>query len=149
MPVWDYVEETRLPVVVHAGRSPDGVGSGDDLLPLDETARRHPAARIVIAHCGHDHETDAVAILDRHPNVHADLTPVVNRLVQKGGVRKRADAVRDVADRTPRAKEMLLDEMKDRPVMATRAPALHRYSLMAHKPVLRTHTTAATMEEAE
>jgi len=94
VPVWDYVEETRLPVVVHAGRSPDGVGSGDDLLPLDETARRHPAARIVIAHCGHDHETDAVAILDRHPNVHADLTPVVNRLVQVPA----ADAAR-LADR--------------------------------------------------
>jgi predicted TIM-barrel fold metal-dependent hydrolase len=80
--VWDYVETVRLPVVVHAGRNPSGVSDGHDLAPLDELARRHPEARIVIAHCGHDHEQDALRIMDEHPNVHADLTPVVQRLVQ-------------------------------------------------------------------
>ena len=81
-PVWDYVEEIRLPVVVHAGRAPTGVSVADDLAPLDELARRHPEARVIIAHCGHDQEERALRILDAHPHVHADLTPVVNRLVQ-------------------------------------------------------------------
>jgi len=81
-PVWDYVEAVRLPVVVHAGRAVDGVSGHDDLAPLDELARRHPEARVIIAHCGHDHEADALRIVADHPNVHADLTPVVNRLVQ-------------------------------------------------------------------
>jgi predicted TIM-barrel fold metal-dependent hydrolase len=80
--VWDYVEAVRLPVVVHAGRAVDGVSGHDDLAPLDELARRHPEARVIIAHCGHDHEADALRIVAAHPNVHADLTPVVNRLVQ-------------------------------------------------------------------
>ena len=80
--VWHYVEELRLPVVVHAGRAPTGVSAAHDLEPLDELARRHPEARVIIAHCGHDQEERALRILDAHPNVHADLTPVVNRLVQ-------------------------------------------------------------------
>ncbi|UDY35898.1 amidohydrolase family protein [Dermatobacter hominis] len=81
-PVWDYVEEVRLPVVVHAGRAPSGVSDEEDLAPLDELARRHPEARVIIAHCGHDQERHALRIVAEHPNVHADLTPVVNRLVQ-------------------------------------------------------------------
>lgn len=81
-PVWDYVEQVRLPVVVHAGRAVDGVSSHEDLRPLDELARRHPEARVVIAHCGHDHESEAIRIVEAHTNVHADLTPVVNRLVR-------------------------------------------------------------------
>ncbi|MHB1137801.1 MAG: amidohydrolase family protein [Microthrixaceae bacterium] len=81
-PVWHYVEAIRLPVVVHAGRAVDGVSSHGDLRPLDELARRHPEARVVIAHCGHDHESEALRIVAAHPHVHADLTPVVNRLVR-------------------------------------------------------------------
>lgn len=80
--VWEYVEEIRLPVVVHAGRSVDGVSAHEDLRPLDELARRHPEARVVIAHCGHDQEAEALRIVAAHPQVHADLTPVVRRLVQ-------------------------------------------------------------------
>lgn len=61
---------------------------------------------------------------------------VVNRLARKGGYGSRADAVRAVADRSSLAKKFLLEEMAERPVLATRAPALHRYSVMAFKPVL-------------
>ena len=53
----------------------------------------------------------------------------------------KAQAVKLVADHSKQALEMLQEEMKDRPVMATRAPALHRYSLMAFYPVLTNDKT--------
>jgi predicted TIM-barrel fold metal-dependent hydrolase len=79
--VWDLVEQLRLPVVVHAGHGIDGRTQRDELGPVAEVARRHPEARIVLAHCGHRAADDAVALLERHPNLHADLTPVLEDLV--------------------------------------------------------------------
>ena len=80
--VWEYVERIRLPVVLHAGTAVHGLTSLEDLGPVEEVARRHPEARVVIAHCGHDQEDVALGILAAHPHVHADLTPVVHRPVQ-------------------------------------------------------------------
>ena len=79
--VWDYVEAVRLPVVVHAGHGINGLTEVDELEPIDEVAGRHPEARIVIAHCGHEAVDRAVELLEQHPQVHADLTPVVRTLV--------------------------------------------------------------------
>jgi len=80
-PVWSYAEEVSLPVVVHAGHSVLGTTDADELGPVEEVARRHPGARIIIAHCGHEAVEEAVRLLDTYPNVHADLTPVVVRPV--------------------------------------------------------------------
>ena len=80
--VWDYVEAIRLPVVVHAGHGVNGMTEIDELGPIDEVARRHPEARIVIAHCGHRASATALDLLERHPHVHADLTPVVREPVE-------------------------------------------------------------------
>ncbi|MGZ4681007.1 MAG: amidohydrolase family protein [Acidimicrobiales bacterium] len=79
--VWDYVEAVRLPVVVHAGHGVSGLTEADELGPVDEIARRHPEARIVIAHCGHRAVAAALDLVERHPFVHADLTPVLRALV--------------------------------------------------------------------
>jgi DNA-directed RNA polymerase subunit beta' len=38
------------------------------------------------------------------------------------------DALKEVKNRTPRAKKSLEDEMRERPVVYNRAPALHRYA---------------------
>ena len=76
-PVWEYAEAVALPVVVHAGHSVLGTTALDDLGPVEQVARRHPEARIIIAHCGHDAVDDAVRLVTAHPQVHADLTPVV------------------------------------------------------------------------
>jgi predicted TIM-barrel fold metal-dependent hydrolase len=81
-PVWDYVESIRLPVVVHAGHGIDGMTEVDELGPIDEVARRHPEARIVIAHCGHRASAAALDLLEQHDHVHADITPVVRELVE-------------------------------------------------------------------
>lgn len=48
----------------------------------------------------------------------------------------RMKAVKLVADRDPRAKQALLDVMKDHPVMASRAPVLHKFGIMGFEPVL-------------
>ena len=90
--VWDYVEAIRLPVVVHAGHGVNGMTEIDELGPIDEVARRHPEARIVIAHCGHRASATALDLLERHPHVHADLTPVVREPVELPPARAAAVA---------------------------------------------------------
>ncbi len=79
--VWDYVEAVRLPVVVHAGHGVNGMTEADELTRVDEVARRHPEARIVIAHCGHRAVATALDLVERHRFVHADLTPVLREPV--------------------------------------------------------------------
>lgn len=64
---------------------------------------------------------------------------VVRRLVRRGVPRARAMA--EVQDRTASARKALLEEMDERPVIYSRAPVLHRYGIMAARPVLtRGHT---------
>lgn len=92
--VWDYVEAIRLPVVVHAGHGTDGMTEIDELGPIDEVARRHPAARIVIAHCGHRSATTALDLLERHAQMHADLTPVLREMVDLPAERAAAAATK-------------------------------------------------------
>lgn len=59
---------------------------------------------------------------------------VVRRLVRQGI--PRAEVAELVEKREKISKDALLAEMKDRPVTATRYPALHRYSVMGFNPVL-------------
>lgn len=67
---------------------------------------------------------------------------IVRRLVKQSGTPEaRTSAIKAVSDRTPQARHALVEEMKVRPVLATRAPALHRFSLMAFYPVLTAEKT--------
>ena len=63
---------------------------------------------------------------------------VTRRLIRQMGDRPeaRAAAIRMVVNRDKRALEALQSEMEVRPILTSRAPALHRYSIMALKPVL-------------
>lgn len=64
---------------------------------------------------------------------------VVRRLV-KGGM-GRLDAAQAVKDRKGVARNALLNEMQDRPVILDRAPVLHRYGVMAFWPqITKGHT---------
>jgi uncharacterized protein len=76
-PVWNCCTELGLPAVVHAGKHPAGVSDGPDLGELDTVATRFPALRLIVAHTALPAVGTTLALLDRHPNVHADLTPVV------------------------------------------------------------------------
>jgi len=75
-PVLDLAAERRLPVVVHLGHAVDGRTEVHELDALRRAADAHPAARLVLAHCGHHAAPAAIRLLDAHPALHADLTPV-------------------------------------------------------------------------
>jgi uncharacterized protein len=91
-PVWEYVSAVALPVVLHAGHAPDGHTEAAELAPVATVARRHPEARIIIAHCGHTASDVALRLVAEHPGVHADLTPVLHHPVRPDPVQLAAVA---------------------------------------------------------
>jgi DNA-directed RNA polymerase subunit beta' len=58
---------------------------------------------------------------------------IVRRLVRQG--MKHLQAVDEVEKRSPVSERAMLAEMESRPIMANRAPVLHRYGIMAFRPV--------------
>ncbi len=63
------------------------------------------------------------------------MAPFIERALVKRGY-SAIDAIKQVKDKTPQAKELLLETMKHRPVMMNRAPTLHKLGIMAFNPVL-------------
>ncbi len=86
-PVWQIVSERRLPVVIHLGHSVSGHTAKDELAPLERVAQNFPEARLIIAHCGHIAGPEALDLVEKYPQVHADLTPVVFEMVNAPGER--------------------------------------------------------------
>jgi predicted TIM-barrel fold metal-dependent hydrolase len=76
-PVWAYVSEVRLPVVVHAGHAVTGHTTAAEVAPLAVVAGRWPDAPVIVAHCGYEAVDATLDLVAAHPHVHADLTPVV------------------------------------------------------------------------
>jgi uncharacterized protein len=79
--IWACSSVHRLPVVIHAGHGVHGFTETDELDPIATVADRYPDAVMIIAHCGHRAAAKALAILESHTNVYADLTPVVREPV--------------------------------------------------------------------
>jgi len=61
--------------------------------------------------------------------------PFVARRLRRRGMRL-TDALRQISDRTPLAREELLQEMSHRPVMIDRAPAWHKFGILGAWPKL-------------
>jgi len=76
-PLWRQVSETGMPVIVHAGRAPQGTATVEDIDAIDRTARRFPEARIVLAHFGSPAIEKTLDLMRRRESVYADLCPVV------------------------------------------------------------------------
>ena len=76
-PLWERVSETGRPVVVHAGRAPEGTAAAEEVEAVGRIAARWPRARIVIAHFGSPAVETTLALLRAQPNLYADLCPVV------------------------------------------------------------------------
>lgn len=93
-PVWAYVSDIRLPVVVHAGHAVTGDTGASDLAGVGSVAERWPDARVIIAHFGQPAVDATLALLAAHPSLHADLTPVVSTPVEV-----TAEQLAPVADR--------------------------------------------------
>jgi uncharacterized protein len=76
-PVWATCAELALPVVLHAGKHAAGVSADPDLEEVDHVAARFPGVPLIVAHAALPAVDATLRLLDRHPNVYADLTPVV------------------------------------------------------------------------
>lgn len=61
--------------------------------------------------------------------------PFVMRRLVRTGV-PATEAAKMIENRDQRAKDQLLEEMDKRPIIVTRAPTLHRYGIMAARPVI-------------
>lgn len=57
---------------------------------------------------------------------------VARRLTRQGMA--PIHALKEIEDKTPLARQALLQEMESRPVMASRAPVLHRFGIMGFRP---------------
>ncbi|MGO9830848.1 MAG: amidohydrolase family protein [Myxococcaceae bacterium] len=79
-PLWRRLSDRGTPVVVHLGHSVAGNTEASELQQLEAVAERWPEARIILAHCAAPAVDEALALLRRYPNLHADLTPVVFHL---------------------------------------------------------------------
>jgi predicted TIM-barrel fold metal-dependent hydrolase len=73
--------ELAVPVVVHAGHGIDGGTHDHELDQIDRTAPRHGGTQFILAHLGHPASARGMELLDEHPNLHVDLTPVVDRAI--------------------------------------------------------------------
>ena len=73
----DLGRERRLPAVVHLGHNVNGRTDAEELPAIGEVADQFPGMRLILAHCGHHAAPEAIALMDLHPSLHADLTPVV------------------------------------------------------------------------
>lgn len=80
-PVLARCGELGVPVVVHVGHDVSGRTTAEELQGLGAIADRHPTTAIIVAHSAHPATGAAVDLLDRHPNVYLDLTPVVTETV--------------------------------------------------------------------
>jgi predicted TIM-barrel fold metal-dependent hydrolase len=76
-PVFTFASERHLPAVVHLGHNVNGRTDAEELPAIGEIADKFPGMPLILAHCGHHAAPEAIALMDLHPSLHADLTPVV------------------------------------------------------------------------
>lgn len=96
-PLWKYVSEKNLPVLLHTGTTFVRQAPLKFTLPrlIEPVATRYPEIRFVLAHLSHPYEGECVATIRKHPNVYADISALHYRpwqlynslmLVQEYGV---------------------------------------------------------------
>jgi len=75
-PVYELCEYYNKPVAIHTGETAGSMGilKYAHPLTLDEVAIAFPKVNFVMCHLGNPWITDAVAVIDKHANVSADLS---------------------------------------------------------------------------
>lgn len=75
-PFYKLAEQYQKPVAIHMGATAGSEGGlkYSHPLTLDETASRFPHVSFVICHLGNPWIVDAAAVMDKNPNVSADLS---------------------------------------------------------------------------
>ena len=83
-PLWRYVQDHRLPVVLHTGTTFVSQAPLACTLPrhLDDVAHRYPEVRMVLGHLGHPYEGECIAVIRKHPHVYADVSALHYRPFQ-------------------------------------------------------------------
>lgn len=81
---WRYVDEHRLPVLLHTGTTFVSQAPIACTLPrhLDRVAIRYPNVRMILAHLGHPYEPECIAVIRKHPNLYADISALHYRPFQ-------------------------------------------------------------------
>ncbi len=74
-PVWQVLEEERVPVIVHCGAGPTP-GKFTGIVPFSEVLGNFPRLVAVIAHMGNPDYGAFLDLATRFPNVHLDTTMV-------------------------------------------------------------------------
>jgi len=96
-PLWEYVSEHQLPVLLHTGTTFIAQAPIECTLPrhLDRVATRFPQVKMILAHLGHPYEGECIAVIRKHPNLFTDISALHYRpwqlynslmLVQEYGV---------------------------------------------------------------
>ncbi len=83
-PLWSYAQTHRLPVLLHTGTTFVAQAPLECTLPrhLDSVAIRFPEVKIILAHLGHPYEGECIAVIRKHPHVHADISALHYRPFQ-------------------------------------------------------------------
>jgi len=76
-PVFAFASERHLPAVVHLGHNVNGRTDAEELPAIGDVADQYPGMPLILAHCGHHAAPEAIELMDSHPSLYADLTPVV------------------------------------------------------------------------
>ena len=92
-PVWERLEETGTPVVIHCGSGPlEGEHTGPD--PMNGLLERYPRLQLVIAHLGMPEYRDFLDLAERYERVHLDTTMFATDFTEKLMPFDRADLPR-------------------------------------------------------
>lgn len=73
--VWQTLEETRVPTIIHAGSGP-APGRYTGAGPVTEVLERHPDLRLIIAHMGLPEYAEFLDLAERFSGVYLDTTMV-------------------------------------------------------------------------
>jgi hypothetical protein len=75
-PVYELAEYYKKPVAIHTGATagPNAILKYSHPLTVDEAAVHHPRVQFVMCHFGNPWLNDAAAVLEKNPNVAADLS---------------------------------------------------------------------------
>ncbi len=75
-PLWEMAAARGVPVVIHAGQRSGGDTADDEVDEIIPVLSGHPGLNIVLAHSGLPNTKRTLELMERFPNLHADLTPV-------------------------------------------------------------------------
>ena len=93
--VYETAAELSIPVLIHVGVAVNGTTAVADLDPFEVAATDHPDTTFLVAHTGSPSHDLVFSMMERLPNVWADLTPNLYKPVAA-----RVEQLRRFSDRT-------------------------------------------------